>query len=341
MPFQSNRPPRPRAAESETSRPKLELPSNATAIRADISDNFSCENRIYGYYADVENECQIFHVCLPVMNQDERRERSFRWSFICPEETYFSQKAFTCVRMEDMFNDCKDSEQYYELNKSFGGSMDSNDTSTDSEMAKEPELDQKPAASEMMQMVEKIEATTEGKKLPEKQEMVMMDINKSPLFDSNYNEAEVIEVNNELDEAADEPNSHIKVIINAMEMMPEALLPKNPEVYRDGVEEKEAIVPVMKTEVTEDELPLDPVQEMDDVRAEEEEKPVENKQPLTIMETKEDVIKSVENIIQNIEKMEKIAPETATKEQAMDQMELRRIPDPRRRRFVFKADARH
>jgi len=68
----------------------LTLPSNATSIRSDITDNFSCANKTYGYYADVENDCQIFHVCLPVTYADGR-ENTFRWSFICPEETIFSQ----------------------------------------------------------------------------------------------------------------------------------------------------------------------------------------------------------------------------------------------------------
>lgn len=68
----------------------LTLPSNATSIRADITDSFSCANKTYGYYADVENDCQIFHVCLPVTYADGK-ENTFRWSFICPEETIFSQ----------------------------------------------------------------------------------------------------------------------------------------------------------------------------------------------------------------------------------------------------------
>lgn len=69
---------------------RLTLPSNATSIRSDITDNFSCAGRPYGYYADVENDCQIFHVCLPVTYPDGQ-ERQFRWSFICPEETTFNQ----------------------------------------------------------------------------------------------------------------------------------------------------------------------------------------------------------------------------------------------------------
>lgn len=68
----------------------LTLPSNATSIRTDITDSFSCEGRSYGYYADVENDCQLFHVCLPMKYQDGRSQM-FRWSFICPEETIFNQ----------------------------------------------------------------------------------------------------------------------------------------------------------------------------------------------------------------------------------------------------------
>lgn len=68
----------------------LNLPSNATYIRADITDSFSCEKKSYGYYADIANDCQVFHVCFPVTHVDGK-ETMYRWSFICPEETIFSQ----------------------------------------------------------------------------------------------------------------------------------------------------------------------------------------------------------------------------------------------------------
>uniref|UniRef100_A0A1I8PQ48 Chitin-binding type-2 domain-containing protein n=1 Tax=Stomoxys calcitrans TaxID=35570 RepID=A0A1I8PQ48_STOCA len=97
----------------------LTLPSNATSIRSEITDNFSCANKTYGYYADVDNDCQIFHVCLPVTYADGK-ENTFRWSFICPEETVFSQDSFTCMRPEDMTITCEDSLSYYELNRNFG-----------------------------------------------------------------------------------------------------------------------------------------------------------------------------------------------------------------------------
>lgn len=90
MPEQTETEAEPAPAQEAASLGTLTLPSNATSIRADITDNFSCSNKTYGYYADVENDCQIFHVCLPVTYADGR-ENTFRWSFICPEETIFSQ----------------------------------------------------------------------------------------------------------------------------------------------------------------------------------------------------------------------------------------------------------
>ncbi|XP_059620341.1 uncharacterized protein LOC132264243 [Phlebotomus argentipes] len=123
-PLMSNRrPPMPRESGVMT----FMLPSNATSIRADISEGFSCENRAYGYYADVANECQIFHVCLPVMFGNQRKSRTYQWSFICPEETVFSQDSFTCMRAEDMAIRCDESEKFYDLNSNFGGMMTDND----------------------------------------------------------------------------------------------------------------------------------------------------------------------------------------------------------------------
>ncbi|KAJ8941681.1 hypothetical protein NQ314_010327 [Rhamnusium bicolor] len=96
----------------------LTLPSNATSIRTDISDSFHCDGRDYGYYADVENDCQLFHVCLPVTYSDGRNQ-TFRWSFICPEDTIFNQEMFTCTRSDEAI-DCAESPRYYELNRNFG-----------------------------------------------------------------------------------------------------------------------------------------------------------------------------------------------------------------------------
>ena len=53
---------------------------------------------MYGYYADVANECQLFHVCYPVLYPGGGEEM-VKWSFICPNQTIFDQ-----VRTEAPYN---------------------------------------------------------------------------------------------------------------------------------------------------------------------------------------------------------------------------------------------
>ncbi|XP_026742185.1 uncharacterized protein LOC113504208 [Trichoplusia ni] len=96
----------------------LNLPANASSIRENITDTFSCENRTYGYYADVDNECQVFHVCLPSQTPSGRNV-TYRWSFICPNETIFNQEVLTCTRVADSIN-CEDSPMFYHLNMEIG-----------------------------------------------------------------------------------------------------------------------------------------------------------------------------------------------------------------------------
>jgi len=83
------------------------LPDNATLIRPDIVDNFRCSGsefpngyRSYGYYADTDNECQIFHVCLPLQQlypENYTIPVTYQFSFICPEYTTFTQDALVCA----------------------------------------------------------------------------------------------------------------------------------------------------------------------------------------------------------------------------------------------------
>ncbi|BES97600.1 Cuticular protein [Nesidiocoris tenuis] len=97
---------------------RFTLPDNATTIRENIDTTFTCDTRNYGYYADPENDCQIFHVCLPIVFGGQRSE-TFMWSFICPQETIFNQERFTCTRLEDSIP-CQESAMFYSLNDKFG-----------------------------------------------------------------------------------------------------------------------------------------------------------------------------------------------------------------------------
>ncbi|CAG0918314.1 unnamed protein product [Notodromas monacha] len=97
---------------------QLGLPSNSTSIRANIVDTFSCDGKIYGYYADPDNECQIFHICMPDVFPDGREETR-RWSFVCPEETIFDQSHLVCARPEDALP-CEEAVNFYNVNENFG-----------------------------------------------------------------------------------------------------------------------------------------------------------------------------------------------------------------------------
>jgi len=102
----------------QTVEQRLGLPDNSTAIRPNIVDTFSCENKVYGYYADIDNECQLFHICHPVVLADGT-STTFKFSFICPEQTIFNQESMTCTFPTDAAP-CSDAATFYSLNDNFG-----------------------------------------------------------------------------------------------------------------------------------------------------------------------------------------------------------------------------
>ncbi|XP_015783509.1 mucin-19 isoform X1 [Tetranychus urticae] len=68
---------------------------------------FKCNDVGYpGYYADVDAQCQVFHIC----QMDGRKD-----SFLCPNGTVFSQRNFVCVWWYDF--DCNEAPALYNLNE--------------------------------------------------------------------------------------------------------------------------------------------------------------------------------------------------------------------------------
>ncbi|XP_042869586.1 cell wall integrity and stress response component 2-like [Penaeus japonicus] len=97
------------------------LVDNATVIREGIVDTFSCDGRYYGYYADQDNECQIFHICVPMKQlfpdlYDETDILQF--SFICPKHTIFTQDAMVCAWQDSAFP-CSEAHRLYDRNSMF------------------------------------------------------------------------------------------------------------------------------------------------------------------------------------------------------------------------------
>jgi len=105
----------------------LGLVSDANSIRENIVDEFTCEGRVYGYYADVANDCQLFHVCYPVAYPDGQEEM-IKWSFICPNQTIFDQAHLVCSFPLDAIP-CEEAPNFYDgpdsINSRFGEKVSS------------------------------------------------------------------------------------------------------------------------------------------------------------------------------------------------------------------------
>ncbi|KAK9889701.1 hypothetical protein WA026_007084 [Henosepilachna vigintioctopunctata] len=72
--------------------------------------NFSCVGKVIGgYYADLEANCQMFHVCT-IGQLDEPMDIRF----LCLNGTVFDQETRVCERIDEV--DCSKSEKFYSLN---------------------------------------------------------------------------------------------------------------------------------------------------------------------------------------------------------------------------------
>ncbi|CAG0880765.1 unnamed protein product [Darwinula stevensoni] len=70
---------------------------------------FRCQHMVHpGYYADIEEQCEVFHVCTPSNGQI---------SFYCPQHTRFNQKYLTCDWSENV--QCSLSPYYYYHNSHY------------------------------------------------------------------------------------------------------------------------------------------------------------------------------------------------------------------------------
>jgi len=96
----------------------LNLPSGARFMLGDISSSFSCADRPYGYYADVDNFCRVFHVCNPTLFSDGVVQ-TYQYSMMCGEGTQFDQRTMTCVE-QTKASPCQDAPNFYWINEHFG-----------------------------------------------------------------------------------------------------------------------------------------------------------------------------------------------------------------------------
>ncbi|CAL4181383.1 unnamed protein product [Meganyctiphanes norvegica] len=70
---------------------------------------FRCNGRRPGYYADIEADCQVYHMC-------DTREKQF--SFLCPNNTLYNQKFMVCDHWYNV--NCELANGFYHLNSHIG-----------------------------------------------------------------------------------------------------------------------------------------------------------------------------------------------------------------------------
>jgi len=91
-----------------------EFPAETEFLLSNTLDtSFTCEGKDYNYYADPANNCQVFHVCLPVTGEDGVTVVEYKqWSFICGNQTIFDQSTLTCNYPQDAFP-CEEAPSLY------------------------------------------------------------------------------------------------------------------------------------------------------------------------------------------------------------------------------------
>ncbi|GIY38455.1 chitin-binding type-2 domain-containing protein [Caerostris extrusa] len=92
---------------------KYALPEGAELLVGPIRSTFTCFANGY-YYADVDNNCQIFHICYSADTTDGKQTQ-MQYSFLCGNQTVFNQLTFTCTYPEDAVP-CIHAQDFYYLN---------------------------------------------------------------------------------------------------------------------------------------------------------------------------------------------------------------------------------
>ncbi|XP_054719819.1 U-scoloptoxin(01)-Cw1a-like [Uloborus diversus] len=100
------------AAVKSKAKEKYALPEGAELLVGPIRSTFTCFAN--GYYADVDNNCQIFHICYSTENYDGTIA-THQYSFLCGNQTVFNQLTFTCTYPEDAVP-CIHAQDFYYLN---------------------------------------------------------------------------------------------------------------------------------------------------------------------------------------------------------------------------------
>ncbi|XP_045612062.1 U-scoloptoxin(01)-Cw1a-like [Procambarus clarkii] len=106
-----------------TSRMAWVFPASYETITGPLVQSFSCDGRPYGYYADVDNACRVFHVCLPIQDDLGQVIQTAHFSFLCGNQTIFDQETLTCNHPAYAFP-CDQASSLYDSRNSLFGRVD-------------------------------------------------------------------------------------------------------------------------------------------------------------------------------------------------------------------------
>ncbi|XP_053207425.1 U-scoloptoxin(01)-Er1a-like [Panonychus citri] len=85
-------------------------------LNAPLVSKFRCEAA--GYYADIDNNCQLFHICDASTNPRGVAEIR-QYTFACGNQTIFNQLTLTCSTPEESIP-CEIAPQFYAINSKLG-----------------------------------------------------------------------------------------------------------------------------------------------------------------------------------------------------------------------------
>ncbi|KAH6948420.1 hypothetical protein HPB50_024361 [Hyalomma asiaticum] len=94
------------------------LPDGAELLLGSVKTTFKCPGD--GYFADMDNDCKVFHICHDVLGPQGAADHEMQhFSFLCGNQTVFNQLSLTCAYEDDAVP-CQNAKDFYYLNTRIG-----------------------------------------------------------------------------------------------------------------------------------------------------------------------------------------------------------------------------
>ncbi|XP_003747843.1 uncharacterized protein LOC100899344 [Galendromus occidentalis] len=105
-------------AATRTRRAAYDFADGVDEVVGQVRTTFQCPQR-YGYFADVDNDCKVYHVCNPIRDSQDNIQEVQHFSFFCGNQTVFDQLTLTCSHPEEAVP-CPNAPDFFYVNDKFG-----------------------------------------------------------------------------------------------------------------------------------------------------------------------------------------------------------------------------